>query len=112
MPNSSDILTIKDKLLSVFQDKINEDFLREEIIDLIVHAYPGTNRSSVIPSDCCYNMINAGIQFDFHIFESFDVGQYKCLGPNYPYTGPIYWKREHVGEWEDGKYKLWKDPSK
>lgn len=104
--------TIKDKVISVFKDKVGEKFLREEIIDLVVHSYPGTPRGSVIPSDYCYNMINKGIAFDFHLFESLDEGRYKCLGPDHPYSGPIYWKGEKVGEWENGKYHLWKDPRK
>jgi hypothetical protein len=112
MPKQQGSLKIKDKVLSVFQDRLGERFLREEIIDLVVNTYPGTNRSSIIPSDYCYNMINAGIPFDFHIFESLDEGRYKCLGPNNSYTGPIYWKREQVGKWEEGRYQLWKDPRK
>lgn len=105
-------LKIKNKVLSVFQNRVGEKFLREEIIDLVVNAYPETNRSSVIPSDYCFNIINAGIQFDFHIFESLDGGRYKCLGPNHQYTGPVYWKREQVGKWEEGRCQLWKDPRK
>jgi hypothetical protein len=112
IPKPQSILKIKDKVLSVFQDRVGEKFLREEIIDLVVNAYPGTNRRSVIPSDYCYNMINVTLPFDFHIFESLDEGRYKCLGPNYPYTGLIYWRREQVGKWEEGRYQLWKDPRK
>jgi len=112
MRNPQGTLRIKDKVLSVFQDKVGEKFLREEIIDLVVYAYPGTNRSSIIPSDYCYNMINAGITFDFHIFELLMRGQYEWLGPNYPYSGPIYWKGEQVGKWEEGRCQLWEDPRK
>jgi hypothetical protein len=112
MPKPQSSLKIKDKVLSVFQDRVGEKFLREEIIDLVVNAYPGTNRRSVIPSDYCYNMINVTLPFDFHIFESLDEGRYKCLGPNYPYTGLIYWRREQVGKWEEGRYHLRKDPRK
>jgi len=111
-PGRKTEIKIKDKVLSVFQDRIDEKFSREEIIDLVVIAYPGTNRSSVIPSDYCYNLINATLPFDLHIFESLGEGQYKWLGPNYPYTGPIYWKGEQVGKWEEGTYQLWKDPRK
>jgi hypothetical protein len=112
MPKPQGNLKIKDKVLSVFQDRVDERFLREEIIDLVVNTYPGTNRSSVIPSDYCYNLINATLPFDFHIFESLGEGRYKCLGPNDPYTGPIYWKGEQVGKWEEGTYQLWRDPRK
>ena len=102
--------TIRDKVLSVFQERVGENFLRQEIIDLVVNAYPGTNRGSVIPSDYCYNMINAGIRFDFHMFKSLDEGRSECLGPNCLYTGSICWKRAEVGRWEEGRYHLWIDP--
>ncbi|MCL4503473.1 MAG: hypothetical protein M1438_16730 [Deltaproteobacteria bacterium] len=97
---------IKEKVINVFQSKIGEVFDREEIIDLVVNEYPETNRGSVIPSDYCYNMVNAGINFDFHLFESLGEGRYKCLGLNQPYTGPIYWKGQKVGEWKDGRFRL------
>jgi hypothetical protein len=45
-------------------------------------------------------MINKGIAFDFHLFESLDEGRYECLGLGYAYSGPIYWKGEKVGEWD------------
>jgi len=112
MARSEGNLRIQDKVSSVFRNKIGEEFLREEIIDLVVNAYPGTNRSSVIPSDYCYNLINAGIAFNFHLFEHREVGLYRCLGEEYQYTGPIYWKKEQAGEWRDGKYRLWQDPRK
>ena len=101
--------TIKEKVETVFQNRNGEEFLREEIIDLVVHAYPETNRSSVIPSDYCYNMVNAGINFDFHMFESLGEGRYRCLGPRNSYTGVIYWKGEQVGEWKNGKYRVWQN---
>jgi len=110
--------TIKQKVLSVFQNRTGVIFLRDEVIDLVCNAYPGTNHSSVIPSDYCYNLINVTLPFDFHIFESLTPGEgrYRCLGPNYPYTGPIYWKSRHegmweeVGRWEEGTYQLRRDP--
>ena len=68
--------TIKTKVIEVFEDRIGEVFLRNEIIDLVVNRYPGTNRSSVIPSDYRYNVVNVGIDFDFHLFESLGEGRY------------------------------------
>jgi hypothetical protein len=109
--------TIKEKVKKVFQDRIGE-ILREEIIDLVLEAYPGTNRASVIPSNYCYNMVTAGIDFDFHLFEALGEGRYRLLGLCYPYTGAIYWEpmgenREQVGEWEDGRFRLWQnDPQR
>ena len=105
--------TIKEMIINVFQDRIGEEFSREEIIDLVVNAYPGTNRASVIPSDYCYNLINAGIAFDFHFLESLGEmeGQYRCLGLNHSYTGSIFWRPkgqnpQEVGEWREGKFHL------
>jgi hypothetical protein len=108
--------TIQEKVIEAFQNRIRKEFLRKEIIDLVVNQYPGTNRSSVIPSDYCYNMVNAGINFDFHFFESLGEkeGRYRCLGHNYQFTGAIYWKPmgaicEQVGEWQNGRFQLWQN---
>jgi hypothetical protein len=105
--------TIKEKVANVFKDRIGEEFLREGIIELVVIAYSGTNPTSVIPSDYCYNMVNAGINFDFHHFESLGEheGRYRCLRRCCKYTGRIYWKPvgaacEQVGEWKDGRFRL------
>jgi hypothetical protein len=114
MPKPQGNLKIKDKFLSVFQDKFGKEFSRKEIIDLLIIAHPGTNRSSIIPSDYCYNIVNVGIPFDVHIFEYLGGGRYKYLGPKYQYTGPIYWKNEKVGKWEKGICQLvnWPPPKK
>lgn len=98
-------MTIKEKLLSTFKGKEGRVFLPHEIIDIIEQKHPGTNPSSVLPADRCYNRINLGIEkhFDFHIFEALDNGSYKFLGENYLYSGHIYWKGKVVGEWLNGK---------
>lgn len=114
MPRLQDESKIKDKVLSIFKkNRVGEKFGREEIIDLMVNTYPGTNRGSVVPPDYCYNKINKDpASFNLHLFESLGAGRFKCLGQNYPYSGPIYWKGEQVGKWDKGKYQLWKDPRK
>jgi hypothetical protein len=108
--------TIKEKVIEVFQNRIGEEFEREEIIDLVVNQYPGTNRGSVIPSDYCYNMVNFGINFDFHMFVSLGEreGRYRCLGQCKPYSGAIYWNPvgapcEQVGDWKAGSFRLWQN---
>jgi hypothetical protein len=105
--------TIKERFTEVFRNEIGNEFSREEVIDLVVNAYPGTNRKSVIPSDYCYNIINAGIEFDFHLFKSLGEmeGQYRCLGLNNSYTGSIHWRPkgqnpQEVGEWREGRFHL------
>jgi hypothetical protein len=105
--------TIKDKVLSVFQDRAGQEFGREEISDLVAKAYPGTKKRNIIPSDYCYNSVNKDpASFKLHLFELLGDGKYKCLGPDYPYSGPILWKGEPVGKWEHGKCQLWNDPRK
>lgn len=104
--------TLTSKILSLFNGNSNKVFTRKEIIEKVLETYPGTNPTSVIPSDYCYNITNKGIPFKTHLFEFLGAGDYKCLGKNYPYSGDILWKGEKVGEWENGDLKLWKDPRK
>jgi hypothetical protein len=112
-PKSRPGLTIKEKVISVFENKTGETFEREEIIDLLVNAYPRTSRGSLIPSDYCYNSINKdSTSFKLHLFETLGAGSFKCLGLNKTYSGSVYWKTEQVGQWVDGKVRLWKDPRK
>lgn len=56
---------------------------RQEIIDL-VHEKFGTNPSSIIPSDYCYNMMNQGIS-DHHaaFFLNVGTGLYEYVGEGY-----------------------------
>lgn len=92
------------KFLNVFSGHEGEVFTRSKIIELICIKFPGTNQSSLIPSDYCYNLYNKGINFKNHIFEQVDQGHYKYLGLNAAYTGKVYWsKSDHpVGEWLNG----------
>ena len=99
-----------------------ETMTRKQVIDRIEAAYPGINRTSVIPSDYCYNIVNNGIVFKFHYFEYLRDArrgeqQYKVLGENFGYEGPVYWKNEIVGEWVKGekeprKWTAWPSKSK
>lgn len=98
-------IPILDKMLNVFENRVGEEFTRKQIIDLVVSTYPGTNKTSVIPSDYCYNIINRGINFQNHLFEHLEFGHYIVLGVNYDYEGPIFLKGEQVGEWKKGEKK-------
>jgi hypothetical protein len=77
----------------------------------------GTNRSSIIPSDYCYNRRNKGIPFDKHIFEWLGRSQYRYLGENHPYSGRVVWQpagegeEQIVGEWRDGRLMRYEAPS-
>lgn len=96
-------ITIADKMYALFgAGPIGVIMTCREIIDRVVAAYQSTNRSSVIPSDYCYNIVNAGIKFEHHLFEYLGAGKYRALGKNYPYVGPILWKGRKVGEWRPG----------
>jgi len=111
----SEKLTTRDKVVNVFADKHGQIFSKKEVVDLVLQAYPypDTKRKSIIPSDYCYNMINVDpSSFKLHGFEFIANEQYRWLGPAYPYSGPIYWKAEQVGKWENGQCDLWKDPRK
>ncbi len=98
-------MSIKDKIFSTFENERGKAFSRKEIIDLVLEKYPETNRSSIIPSDYCYNITNKGIPFDNHLFEHIEIGRYKVLGPNYKYNGDIYHCGNLWGKWIDGNIK-------
>ncbi len=46
--------------------------------------------------------MNKGIKFELHLFEYFNKSEYKVLGKDYAYIGPILWKDRKVREWKDG----------
>lgn len=97
-------MTIVEKMIKSFgSNHIGKIFSRQEIIDIFLETYPGTNRTSVIPSDYCYNRTNKGINFENHLFEHLGSARYKVLGANYDYEGPILWKGDKVGEWRKGE---------
>jgi hypothetical protein len=100
-------MKIREKVLSVMKGKEERIFSSHEIIDMVLQKFPDTNKSSVLPSDYCYNRINKDIEkkfrLGFHVFESLNDNLYKYLGQESSYTGPIYWKGKKVGDWLKGK---------
>lgn len=100
---------IQDKFLSVFASHHQGEVLtRKQIIDMVEKAFPGTKRSSIMPSDFCYNIINAGIPFRCHLFEYQRYDWYRVLGRDFDYEGPILWNGRQgngrqVGEWRKGE---------
>lgn len=99
-------ISIRSKVLKVLADKVGQVLTRKQIISLVLEHYPDTNRTSIIPSDYCYNIINKGIPFDFHVLEARGSGEYKVHGPNFPYTGEIMWKGKKIGAWQNGVKRL------
>lgn len=68
-------------------------FTTRQIIDMVCEKH-GVNRTSVIPSDYCYNMDNKGkaarSSLDkFKIFEMVSRGTYIYRGEGYVYSGPV-----------------------
>jgi hypothetical protein len=79
-----------------------------EIKNLLEKKY-GTNPSSVILSDYCYNRFCIGTHHGKYLFEHLAQGKFRYLGENYPYSGKIYNKPtgeseiKIIGEWKDGE---------
>lgn len=93
-------MSIHDKLRDVFFEcEVGEIFSRNEIIDMVSNMYM-VNRSSIIPSDYCYNRTNKGIGIykndNLKLFEWLEEGKYKYLGENYNYKGEIISKPKSI----------------
>lgn len=105
-------MTIYQQIIDVCQDKEGKILTTRHIKDTVWMKYK-TNRSSVIPSDYCYNRINEGIRFNQHLFVMLNRGEYKFIGEQYPYSGLILFKPKGtseervVGEWKHGDYYVW-----
>ena len=78
-----------------------------------VHTKYNLNKTSIIPSDYCYNLINNGIDLSKPtLFEQIGRGKYRCLGKNYSYNGNIYHNGQIVGICKDGERKIFGIPDK
>ncbi len=104
-------LTINEQMRIVVEELISEYGLHykvnlKEIYEMVGLRF-GTNVSSIIPSDFCYNRTNKGIDFvnKPRLFEFLGEGMYKCLGTNYPYNGDVY--ACNKGATEDIKVGCW-----
>ena len=89
---------------------------REEFYEIVLAKYPEVNRTSVYPSDFCYNLYNNGLRYiddGERCLECVDKGYFKILGTNYKYTGDVFHymfkeNQEVVGHWENGTYQGYK----
>jgi len=108
-------VTIYEQIKNILNDRIGSTVTASEIKHALKAKF-GTNASSIIPSDYCYNRINDGIKFEKHIFEYIDHNIYKYLGERYPFTGLIFHKptgqtNELIyGEWNNGRKIIYKTP--
>ena len=85
-------MTVNEEIVDAFkQVEIGKIFTTSEIIDLVCEKYE-RNRSSVIPSDLCYNSSNWGVEnTDYHkynkrLFLKVERGVYKYVGPDFDAT--------------------------
>ena len=111
-------MTVYEEIIEVCEDKEGMILTTSDIKEL-VHDKFGRKKGSIMPSDYCYNRLNAAIAISFdeykHIFIMIGFGEYKYVGENYPYTGFVYCKpqgeREEkiVGEWKNGELILGED---
>ncbi len=101
--------TIKECVIEYCESSVSKLFMRSDLIDGIAKRF-GINPGSIIPSDYCYNRLNAGIRMAQPFLERIGHGEYKYLGKGYPYTGIVSGCRKGsgseriVGHWSVGEY--------
>lgn len=101
-------MTIYEQLIEVCQAAATRIFSVSSLREALRAKY-GTDSSSVIPSDHCYNRWNAGLSRHWKpLFERQETGDYLYLGPGHRYAGIVYAKSRSqkidrvIGEWVDG----------
>ncbi|HEL0822083.1 TPA: hypothetical protein TU246_002072 [Streptococcus equi subsp. zooepidemicus] len=79
---------------------------KDQLYAMVSEIYQ-INKNSFLPADFCYNRTNESIDFEkhTHLFERLDDGRYLVLGEDYPYSGPVYYRRR--GETEDSVRGIW-----
>ena len=101
-------MTIDQKMVAAVREIVKNHGIghivtRKELLCLLHEQYD-VAIGSIIPTDYCYNRINDGITLSKPtLFEYLEVGEYRCLGEDYPYNGNIYHKDLVVGNCVDGK---------
>lgn len=107
-------MKVYDQLIEVLKTRKNEIVTTKEMRNILHETY-GTNPTSVILSDFCYNRVNDGIAFNQHLFQYLTNSRYKYLGEHYPYTGLVFRKPRQsseefiAGEWHNGVKKLFEE---
>jgi hypothetical protein len=81
---------------------------RQEIIK-VIHDRFGTNETSIIPSDYCYNMTNKGKHTEADFFLNIETGLYEYVGENYKGTAILdiiaAYKKDFARINEEERYK-------
>ncbi len=79
-------MTINEQIRECFKDvAIGTRFSRKQIIEMLHEKY-GTNETSVMPSDHCYNMTNKGLRGSNRVnnfFLNVGEGEYEYVGPHF-----------------------------
>ena len=91
---------VEQEIIATFSHAdIGTVFSSSEIKQMVYERF-GRNKSSVIPSDYCYNGFNFGIDYDknAHLFEFLENGKYRYLGQGYPYNGKICHKIKNTDQ--------------
>lgn len=107
-------MTIYEQIKSVLNNRIGEVITSGEMREWLSKEY-GTNPSSIILSDYCYNRYNYGIAFTKHLFVYINRSTYKYIGENAPYTGFIFHRpkgaetEQIVGEWKSGMFAFYEN---
>jgi hypothetical protein len=102
-------VNIFDKVIEVLSKQHKSVFTTAEIKTLCHNIY-GLNKTSVIPSDYCYNRTNNGINTNKNILIYLGSGEYKYVGKSYNYEGWVFHREKStkedkiVGQWKSGVY--------
>ena len=106
-------MTIQEMITEVINDYVSSNGTssimdKDQLYAMVSEIYQ-INKNSFLPADFCYNRTNEGIDFEkhTHLFERLDDGRYLVLGEDYPYSGPVYYRRR--GETEDSVRGIWKN---
>lgn len=108
-------MTIYEQLLSTLSDRGGTLLTAADIRRRLVESF-GTNPTSVMPSDYCYNRLNIGVPNPKPLFLRVGAGEYQFVGPAFPYTGLVYGRPrgtttdQVVGERVEGVLRLYDQP--
>ena len=109
-------MTIPEQMQTAVEELVSKYGIKYRISSLelkeLIHIRFGTNYSSIIPPDYCYNRVNKGIVFSRYprLLAYVERGVYECLGKNYPYDGKVYTQPKGtqeelaVGAWKNGVF--------
>ncbi|MBM7650406.1 hypothetical protein JOC78_003396 [Bacillus ectoiniformans] len=107
-------MTIYEQIKHILNDRIGEVITSKEVKEVLLKTY-GTNPSSIILSDYCYNRYNHGIAFNKHLFVYMNRSTYKYIGENALYTGLVFQRPKGaeadqiVGEWTNGLFAFYEN---